>query len=299
MTYRTWRLRAVICAAVILLPGAADAGLFKSRPAAFERSAKVPVEDIQRALDEERYVDAGNMLEQAALAGGSDPRIPILMGRLSLARGRYDSALTSFRDAKRAPQTKANALEGEGLALSLMNRGDEALPVLREAVAADPGAWRAWNALAGQYDSAKDWPQAEAAYERAVTLSKGAAMVLNNRGFSRLLQGRADDAVPDFVAALRKKPDMLAARTNLRLAMAMRGDYERALAGSNQDNEAGALNNAGFAALMRGDYVQAEALLERAMQSRGEYYARASTNLELARTLKERGATPPGGVRAP
>jgi Flp pilus assembly protein TadD len=45
------------------------------------------------------------------------------------------------------------------------------------------------------------------------------------------------------------------------------------------------LNNAGFAAAMRGDYANAEALLDRAIKAKGEYYAKASENLRIVQTL--------------
>ena len=55
------------------------------------------VAEIQRAIDEERYLDAGNMLDQALVASGGDARLLLLAGPLSLARGRYADALTSFK----------------------------------------------------------------------------------------------------------------------------------------------------------------------------------------------------------
>src|SRR5206468_8147983 len=97
------------------------------------------------------------------------------------------------------------------------------------------------------------------------------------------------DAIGDFVAALQKRPDLSEARTNLRLAMALNGEYARSIAGADSENRAALLNNAGFAAGIRGDYEKAEALLEEALQSRGEFYDRASQNLKVIHTLE---ATP-------
>ncbi len=145
---------------------------------------------------------------------------------------------------------------------------------MQRAVTEDPSAWRAWNALAGEYDNRREWTQAGAAYDHAFTDSSGAAVVLSNRGYSRLLQGRVDEGVADFVDALKKKPDFAEARTNLRLGLAMKGDYTRAVSGgSPQDQGSALLNNAGFAAALRGDYAQAEDLLDQAMKAKGEYYA--------------------------
>jgi hypothetical protein len=47
--------------------------------------------------------------------------------------------------------------------------------------------------------------------------------------------------------------------------------------------------------MLRGDYAQAESLFEKAIKAKGEYYARASENLQMARDLKARnGATAAG-----
>jgi Flp pilus assembly protein TadD len=273
-------------ALVLGAPSPADAGIFKSRPKAEAKASQRYLEEVQRALDEQRLVDAGKMIDQALLAGDKSPQLAIYSGHLSLARGRYEAALGSFKQVEKDRSVQGDALEGQGLALALLERSDEALAVLQKAVAAKPAAWRAWNALGSEYDARRRWPDANTAYEHAIIQSGTAPLVLNNRGFSRLLQGKYDEAVSDFVEALAKKPDLPAARTNLRLAIAMRGDYDRAVAGAPQDSEAANLNNAGFAAMMRGDYAAAESLFDRAMRAKGEFYGRAAANLELARALK-------------
>jgi Flp pilus assembly protein TadD len=280
----------------------AEAGLFKRAPAeATPQATPQYFAEIQRALDEQRLLDAGKLIDQALRAGDRSGRLVIDSGQLKLARGRYDEALAAFKQVESDPTVTGDALEGEGLALALLQRSDEALQVLQKAVAAKPSAWRAWNALGSEYDARRRWPEAEAAYERAVTESNRSPLALNNRGFSRLLQGRPDDAVRDFVEALAKKPDLPAARTNLRLAMAMRGEYDRATTSTPQDDEAANLNNAGFGAMMRGDYAAAEKLFDRAMQAKGAYYGRAAANSQLAEALKSQTAAAPtkAAERAP
>jgi Flp pilus assembly protein TadD len=274
---------------------AAFLGLGQHKAAPVAEAAPLPDADIaaiQRAIDEQRYVDAGRLLDVAIVSGAKDSRIMLLAGDLNLARGRYDDALACFKQVEADAGAHAKSLEGQGIALSLLGHSDDALAMLQKAVAADPTAWRAWNALGGEYDSRRDWAQAETAYDHAIADSNAAPIVLNNRGFSRLLQNRLDEAVADFVVALQKKPDLAAARTNLRLAMAMKGDYDRASVGGAADDRAALLNNAGFAAMVRGDYTQAEALFTEAMKAKGEYYARASANLEMARSLAARETAP-------
>jgi len=267
-----------LAAAALLLTGApAQAALFghpKPHPDQ-PLLTETQVADVHRAIDEQRYVDASQLLDAATMAGVPDPRISLLRGELCLARGQYPAALDLFRQVDGAAVTHAEALEGEGLALSMLSRSEEAMPVLQAAVTANPAAWRAWNALGSEYDKRQDWAQAQTAYDHAFADSDGAAIVLNNRGYSKLLQNHVDEAVLDFVGALKKRPDLVAARTNLRLAMAMRGDYDRAVASGGGEDEAALLNNAGFAAILRGDYARADDLLQRAVKAKSDYYGRA------------------------
>lgn len=292
-------MRALTITVLTLLLAAtpAEAGIFgraAKPPAAIN---EVAVVEIQRALDEQRLLDAGRMLDSAQVAGVRDPRLVLLGGDLNLRRGRLNAALASYRAAEADPGLRARALQGQGITLSLQGRSDEALAMLKRAVEADPTAWRAWNGLGREYDNRMDWTQAEAAYGQAMSISNGDALVLNNRGYSRLLQHRRDEAVADFVAALGKRPSFTEARTNLRLALAMRGDYDRALAGGAPADQAALLNNAGFAAGMRGDYAKAELLLGQALELKSEYYARASENLKVVRSLAAQSEPNPNVVR--
>lgn len=254
--------------------------------------------EIQKAIDEQRYFDAAGLIDQAVITGSDDSRLSLLTGELSLARGRLDDALASFKSIESNPSLSARALQGEGIALSALNRSNEAVQALEKAVAEDPGAWRAWNALGAEYDRHRDWTDAESAYDRALSESQESPVVLNNRGYSRLLQNHLDDAIADFISALQKKPGLAAARTNLRLAVAMKGEYSRALEGATPGDKAALLNNAGFAAILRGDYAQAKDLLNDAMKAKGEYYARASENLEIAEGMKAHGNDTGGQANA-
>jgi Flp pilus assembly protein TadD len=289
MTAHWRRCATVALTAALLSDLVASPALARKKPA--EVAAVISeerVSEIQAAFDEQRYVDAGRMIDQARIAGVTDPRVMLLSGELSLARGRYDEALKTFKQVGEGPVVKARVHQGRGVALSLLGKSDEALDVLKLAVTEDPGLWRAWNALGGEYDRRQDWKNAEDAYDHALKASRQAAIVLNNRGFSRVLQNRLDDGIADLVAALQKKPDLAAARTNLRLAMGLKGDYERALAAGPQEDKAALLNNVGYAALLRGDNAQAQEMFNKAISARGQFYGRASSNLEMAEGLKSR-----------
>ena len=280
-------LRKIACCVLLLSASLApaQAGLFDSEPKKPPAVSNETIAQIQAAFDDQRYLDAGKILDQALVASGGDPRLTYWAGELSLVRGRYQDALTNFTRVKTEPGVRARALEGEGIALSALGRSPDAMASLQAAVGADPDAWRAWNALGSEYDRRHDWANAEAAYGHALSGSGNAAIVLNNRGFSRLSQMKPDLAIADFVAALQKKPDLTPARNNLRLAMSMQGEYDRAVKGAAAGDQAAVLNNAGFAAMLRGDYAKAKELLTQAMKAKNGYYAQAAANLELTQNL--------------
>jgi Flp pilus assembly protein TadD len=272
------------------------ASLAPAQAGLFDREPKKPVvsdetvAQIQTAFDDQRYLDASKILDQALLAAGDDPRLTYWAGKLSLVHGRYQDALANFTRIKTDPAVRGQAMEGEGIALMQLGRMDEALFSLQAAVMENPRAWQAWNALGSEYDRRHDWVNAENAYTHALSASGDAAIVLNNRGFSRLSQKKPELAIPDFVAALQKKPDLAPARNNLRLAMSMQGEYDRAIKGAGAADQAAVLNNAGYAAMLRGDYARAKDLLTQAMKAKNGYYAVAAANLEMTQNLAKKDA---------
>ncbi len=297
---------AISCAAAFQPKAGAAAGLFGPSPSrttakAHATSAASSVAaQVRQALDERRYVDAGDLLDQAAQAKVNGPDLTCLRGELLLSLGRFSEALAVYRSVEGEATTKALMLQGEGLSLSLLDRSEEALPLLQSATQLDKSLWRAWNGLGREYDIRRDWSKALAAYTAALAApGVNAAMVLNNRGYSHLLQRQLDLASADFVDALGKDPALSAARTNLRITLAMKGAYVRAATTGAGDDRAAVLNNVGLAAAMRGDYLQAEKLLNEAMAAKGKYYARAAENLQLSHDLAARAEEAPVAPNAP
>src|SRR5690606_33150201 len=150
----------------------------------------------------------------------------------------------------------ARAAQGLGLALLRQREVAAAVEALTAAVRQNPALWRAWNALGVAHDQLGQWAQAEAAYAQALAAQSGAAEVHSNRGYSRLLQNRAEEAVADLELAASLLPEHETVRTNLQLALALAGRYEAALAAPTAQSpgvQARALNTVGYAALLRGD----------------------------------------------
>ena len=287
-------LMAVLLGAVA--PGIGTArGLFGhgtaavSTPTPAAKNTEAVALQVRQALDERRFVDAGDMLDATVAAGAKSPELDLLSGELMLAKGNFKDALQILQPVESVASLRAGALEGEGLAYSMLGRSEDAMNHLKQAIALDKSLWRAWNCLGREYDLRRDWAKAAQAYSAAMS-APGAniAIVLNNRGYSKLLQRLTAEAAADFVAALDKDPSLAAARTNLRLTLAMEGHYSRATAVGPADDRAAVLNNVGLAAALRGDYLQADTMLNQAIAARGQYYAKASENLQLSRDLATR-----------
>jgi Tfp pilus assembly protein PilF len=58
------------------------------------------------------------------------------------------------------------------------------------------------------YDNQGDWQIAGISYNNALAANPASAMILNNRGFSFLMQGRVVEAMADLSEALRLDPSL-------------------------------------------------------------------------------------------
>lgn len=264
-----------------------------------EPAAAVDLNALEVALENRRLVQARTMIEQAAQSPQQgqqqNPRFQLLRAEYLLALGQLEQAVVELQPLLNGAEG-ARAAQGLGLALLRQRKAAGAVEALTAAVRQNSLLWRAWNALGVAHDQLGQWAQAEAAYAQALAAQSGAAEVHSNRGYSRLLQNRAEDAVADLELAASLLPENETVRTNLQLALALAGRYGAALAAPTAQSpgaQARALNTVGYAALLRGDRETARALLSRALEASDVYYARAANNLALV----DNGASPAAFVK--
>ena len=249
-------------------------------------AAPVEIAQLEAALSAGRHVQLKTLIERAKLARQNDPLIDVYLGEYWLANGQVEQALGLFQSLSGNPRTAAHAHQGLGIAAFQLGQIDRAHEALGRAVALNPSFGRAWNALGATADLRRDWELAEKAYGEALRLDPASSAVLSNRGYSRVLQGRYADAVVDLTAAIRSRPGEARVRNNLRVALALSGRYDEAFAGVNRRDLHRELNNIGFVALLRGDYVSAEAYLNRALETSDVFYRTAWRNLVYLGDLK-------------
>ena len=251
------------------------------------------------ALETRRAAQAKQLYGSILARAPDDPEALMGLGEAEVLLREYGAALDHSRKAAELAgertDLKARARHNAGVALLFTDRPEEARHELEAAVELDPTSWRAWNALGRARDSDRAWEEARAAYERALALAPDEGAVLNNFGMSKLSAGDPDGAAALFARALEASPDLAAAETNLRLALALAGRYEEALAGVTAEEMPDALNNAGYAALLRGDYAQARILLLRAIDASPGFYEPAWSNLRFLSSVEQRQSPPPEG----
>jgi Flp pilus assembly protein TadD len=251
------------------------------------------------ALETRRAAQAKQLYGSILAQAPDDPEALTGLGEAEVLLREYGAALDHSRKAAalagERTELKARARHNAGVALLFTDRPEEARQELEAAVDLDPTSWRAWNALGRARDSSRASEEARAAYERALALAPDEGAVLNNFGMSKLSAGDPDGAAALFVRALEASPDLAAAETNLRLALALAGRYEEALAGVDAEEMPDALNNAGYAALLRGDYAQARILLLRAIDASPGFYEPAWSNLRFLSSVEQRQSPAPEG----
>lgn len=257
-----------------------------SKQAIVPQVALVDINHLEAALTAGRYVQLKTLIERAKLARQSDPRIDLYLAEYWLATGQAEQALAQFEALTANAALAARAHQGVGISAFNLGRIDRATSALQQAVALAPNFGRAWNALGAAADRQRDWALAEKAYGEALRLDPTSTIILSNRGYSRVLQGRYDDAVSDLTRAVRLHPDDPKVQNNLRLALALSGRYDEAFAGISRRELHRELNNIGYAALVRGDYVSAEAYLNRALEVSDIFYRKAWQNLVYLGDLK-------------
>jgi Flp pilus assembly protein TadD len=288
---------AALVVATIALSGCAT-GASEAPPAPVEASTQLR-ERASMALETGRAAQAKQLYESILAAAPDDPEALTGLGEAEVLLRKYGDALAHSRKAAELsgerPDLEARARRNAGVALLLTDRSEEAKRELEAAVALDPTSWRAWSVLGRAHDAHGAWEEARVAHEKALALAPHEGAVLNNFGMSRLSAGDQDEAAALFVRALEASPDLAAAETNLRLALALDGRYDDALAGVDAAELPDALNNAGYAALLRGDYAQARSLFLRAIDASPDFYEPASSNLRFLDALEQRQPASQGG----
>lgn len=239
---------------------------------------------VATAIEEGRYDQARLMIARMVEAGTNQPAVDRLTADLMFEEGKNAEALSLYAKLLVATPGQGGLCERAAIAAMRLSHLDEAENYLDCAVNAPQSSWRAWNARGVLADWKRDWTAAASAYEQALARDQNNASVLNNIGFSSLLQGDWKGAVGFFERAAARSPDNKRMRNNLELArMALSQDLPRRLPNESDGEWAARLNDAGMVARILGDRERAIAAFTRAIEANGSWFERAANNLEAVR----------------
>jgi tetratricopeptide (TPR) repeat protein len=109
-----------------------------------KKATAPPLERARTALAEDRYEQAYNIASTAVDVEEAERKY--ILGQTLGRIGKLDAAETMLREACACAPDRADIPGQLGVVLMAMNRGQEALPYLEQAVAADPSNYRALGA---------------------------------------------------------------------------------------------------------------------------------------------------------
>lgn len=216
--------------------------------------------------------------------------IPALMGLGAVFQknGDHARALGFFTQVVERNPTHAPALAAVGIIHREQGNPDRAEEYLSRALAAQPGDAAILSELAITYDKAGKETMAEPLFRQVTILQPGSALAWHNLGFNALLQKKHDRAVEALQQALHLAPRDKRIINNLALALALRGDEERAFSLLvTSVGKAGAYNNLGYIFMTNGQFDKAEKAFQQAMDEDTRYYVRARENLDRLKLLRE------------
>jgi Flp pilus assembly protein TadD len=246
---------------------------------------------IDAAIEEGRLEQARQLIENGRALAPDAPALVLRDAELRMTSDAGGARATLMALASTEVAADAHAL----LALLALAESDpaRARQAADRSLALDPRNARAWMARGVAADRMRDWPVAEKSHSEAIALRPASAIARNNRGYSRLLQGRPADAEADLAAALAAAPERERIRRNLQLAQALQGRYAEALAHGRPTDRARDLNLIGFAAMSRGESAMASAYFSRARDAGGPEGLTADRYLAYLGSRVEQAARPP------
>ncbi len=255
-----------------------------------EPGSDIPL--IEQAIDGGRFVQAEIMLDKWTQENGTEGMLDAerIGAELALGQHRDDEAAVRFEALARNPISSCRVDEGLGIAYLRTDRHTEALSPLLRAIAKCPDRWQSWNALAIAQDFQHAWNDSGKSYARAYALADQRAAVLNNYGFSLLLQRRVTEATRLLTlahAANRSNPRYL---NNLDISYAIAGlplKPEEQVTEANDTLWTERLNNAGYVSLLSGNAPAAKSYFKRAMAEGGKISRQAQANLALMEKQSE------------
>ena len=183
-----------------------------------------------RETDDLGDIDAAE--RACAQALNSNPNLDIVhtaLGQLHDRKGLYEQAEADFREALRINPQNVTAMMDLADTYRSLQRPDEAIELLRDAIGLQPGNWRAYAALGNFLYRRGEYEAAAEQYEVVIDIDNRNIMGLLGLGASYMLAGDFNRAAPVFARATDISPDAVN-YSNLGLMHYYLGNHDEAVA---------------------------------------------------------------------
>jgi protein O-GlcNAc transferase len=220
------------------------------------------------------------------------------LGVVLQSQGKFAEALAAYERAVKLRPGDIEAAYNRAVALQQQGNREEAERAYRDILRQSPNRFVYVN-LGGLLQEQGRLDEALAAFDAALTLDPDYAEAQFNRGVALQQQGRLDAAIEAYKQSLRLRPDYIEAATNMGIALQEMGWLGEAAAAFEhaaklRPDAAGPHNNLGIALLAGGQAAEAVAAFQRALALKPDY---AEAFYNLGNAWRELGK-PEGAIAA-
>src|SRR5215471_3601663 len=174
--------------------------------------------------------DAGRICQRIVASDARHFGAQYMLGAIALRRGDMQTAERFLLIAIQLNPNVASLHRDRGIALTQLNRGDEALQCFDKALALKPDYFDVFGHRGNTLQQLGRFKDALADYDRAIAAGANSPIVLHNRGTALLRLNRPEEALSSFEKAIALKADYVSAHLRRGEVLRELNRYDDALA---------------------------------------------------------------------